>query len=189
MEGEIIQKLNDFLNEHSPVTKECQVIYLMVEIRKLIEIFNNRSNYSTLFLYCNWTLHPIIDRTNLLKDMQDLISRIDESIQAGGKFDDKQLVPSDFGSSLIEFSSLGRLKENMQAFFNSINLPLSLFEDVNWGAFRNHLLRVLCEQPIIFKNPSTNIKSICFKFANVGAVQLQVEFVDNGAPFRYIGTL
>ncbi len=34
---EVIDKLNDFLVQHSPLTEECHVVYLMVAVRKILE--------------------------------------------------------------------------------------------------------------------------------------------------------
>ena len=190
MEEEIIGKLRDFLNKHTPMTEECQVVYLMVEIRKLLEIFEPiNHDFLTLRLYCDWSLHTIIDRAKLSLDMRSLIERIDKSITAGATFNNRQHIPSDFGQSLYEFASLSKLKDNMISFFTNISLTDSLFVEKNWESYRNLLLKVLTDQPVIFKDPTTNIKLIRFGFAITGAANLRIEFVDDRPPFAYIGML
>jgi len=56
MEDQIIRKLAVELAE--PMTTERQVVYLLVEVRKLLDRRpKNLPPYPSLKLYCNWTVH------------------------------------------------------------------------------------------------------------------------------------
>ena len=57
---EIIEKLDEFLSSHSPLMEECHIVYLMVEIRKILDHErDHRKNgeFSLLRFYCDWTVH------------------------------------------------------------------------------------------------------------------------------------
>src|SRR3989344_7144973 len=54
---EIIKKLGDFLPAHDPLTEECQVVYLMVEVRKIIDHEKSGATYPLLKFYGDWTVH------------------------------------------------------------------------------------------------------------------------------------
>lgn len=54
----IIDKLDHEL-KHLPIRRESQVVYLLAEIRKVIEHEREHSPgcYEVLELFCNWALH------------------------------------------------------------------------------------------------------------------------------------
>jgi hypothetical protein len=58
MKPDIIAKLAKELKE--PVSSEPQVVYLMVELRKLIELNGDSANYPALKFHCDWIAHPIL---------------------------------------------------------------------------------------------------------------------------------
>ena len=49
---EILEKLQKELNRE--IRDECQVIYILSRIRKILEISDERSKYKMLNFYCNW---------------------------------------------------------------------------------------------------------------------------------------
>ncbi len=53
----IIEKLNRFLTDHNPLAEECHVVYLMVEIRKVIDHEKSNATYPLLKFYSDWTVH------------------------------------------------------------------------------------------------------------------------------------
>ena len=54
MEDSIIIKLKNFLMDHDPVTEECHIVYLLAEIRKLMERTKcNESKFQILRFLCN----------------------------------------------------------------------------------------------------------------------------------------
>lgn len=58
MKPDIIAKLAKELKE--PISSEPQVVYLMVELRKLIELNGDGANYPALKFHCDWIVHPIL---------------------------------------------------------------------------------------------------------------------------------
>jgi hypothetical protein len=54
-EDTIVGKLRMKLQEK--IVSECQIVYILVEIRKLLNLRNQRTAFSILNLYCNWAVH------------------------------------------------------------------------------------------------------------------------------------
>jgi hypothetical protein len=52
---DIITKLQRELAR--PVVSECQVVYLLVEIRKIIDAEPDPRPWKALKLYCDWAVH------------------------------------------------------------------------------------------------------------------------------------
>lgn len=48
---------------------ECQVVYILSRIRKIIELEELRKRYRILNIYCNWCLHTRINNTEDFKDI------------------------------------------------------------------------------------------------------------------------
>ena len=55
MRNAIIEKLRRHLA--GPVDSECKVVYLLCEIRKLLEAHKHDARWFTLRLHCHWALH------------------------------------------------------------------------------------------------------------------------------------
>jgi hypothetical protein len=55
MTKDIVSKLMALLSE--PVDTECKVVYLLAEVRKLLERDDPNHNMGSLWMYCHWALH------------------------------------------------------------------------------------------------------------------------------------
>lgn len=60
MKTAILSKLATELQQD--IQSERQVVYTLVELRKLIELNGDGKNYFALQFYCDWAVHPIMDR-------------------------------------------------------------------------------------------------------------------------------
>jgi hypothetical protein len=69
---EVIRKLRDELIQ--PITSERQVVYLLVELRKLIDLNGDAEKFFALNFYCDWAVHPMMDR----KGAARIVERVDE---------------------------------------------------------------------------------------------------------------
>ena len=61
MKLEILSKLEVELKKG--VKNEYQAVYLLAQIRKVLESENAKGKYKVLNFYCNWALHSKIDKT------------------------------------------------------------------------------------------------------------------------------
>lgn len=64
---ELKEKIRVALNETD--INEYLVVFVMSRIRKLLELENIKSSYKLVNIYCNWSLHTKIDRTDDIKDI------------------------------------------------------------------------------------------------------------------------
>ena len=58
--NEISDKLRAFVDRYCPLTEECHAVYLMVELRKIID--QQQLKLSLLKFYADWTVHSSKDR-------------------------------------------------------------------------------------------------------------------------------
>jgi hypothetical protein len=69
----IIDKLDYFLRKHMPPDEECFAVYLLVEIRKVMEHDKSASNPFLKF-YADWSVHTSKDR--LTPQMEQILNEI-----------------------------------------------------------------------------------------------------------------
>ena len=74
---EIIEKLNKALEED--IKTECQVVYILSRIRKILELLDESDKHIFLKICCSWALHTDMHRTKKLnKELKDVL--INENI-------------------------------------------------------------------------------------------------------------
>jgi hypothetical protein len=161
----IIDKLEDHLAFHMPPTEECHVMYLMAEIRKILEHDNSSDKYPALRFYCNWCVHTHLDRPN--RFMKQAAENIELEIQ--GLMDAK--LPISKGKSLSAFLSMQELRRALAQFLGDNCLPTTLTDGDNWKSFHTLLSDIISEQPILA--PSKKIAE--FVYDDFGNVIIQYE--------------
>ncbi len=147
---EIIEKLKNFLLKHKNLNDECGVVYLMVEIRKILE-HDNEPEYKLLRFFCDWTVHTKKDRK--MEGIVDIVTEIDNLVSSVDKITTYQ------NEQILKFFKMKELRKELTQFFASHSLPDDLCKDNhNWSVFVDSLAWVLSGQPIM--NPIDTIKSI-----------------------------
>lgn len=150
MRAQIIDKLNKFLNERPQIKEECEVVYLMVELRKLLDRErdqNGINSYSLVRFHADWTLHTRKDRVT--PAMKKIMSNIGDSIDTYPKNDD------------IDFLLLPEFRKELTQLLEKYGLRDSFCKNDNeWMDFMMALTQVLADQPII--NPTKDITEFCY---------------------------
>lgn len=132
MEVDIINKLKTYLSleEYS----EPIVVYILVEIRKILENEDNNM-YPLLRFYCNWVLHPKIDR---LSAVRDILNKIAEEHKKG-----------EHGKTDLDFINFIHLNEELKRFFLEKNISTNLLNDrEKWRKFKINLINILKDCPL-----------------------------------------
>lgn len=139
MEEEIVRKLRKALS--GPVKEEKDVVYIMVEIRKLLERSDNKSNYPLLNFYCNWALHTEISR---ISPARQILEKIEKAISSG-KYDPFPVE---------EFISFEDFRKEIKSFLTEYSLPRDLFDFANekWINFRKIFIDILIDCPLTLTN-------------------------------------
>ena len=123
---EILEKLQKELNRE--IRDECQVIYILSRIRKILEISDERSKYKMLNFYCNWALHAKIDRTE----------------PVGNEFRTFLSNPKD-----ENFVYLKYLHTELVEFFTNYKLEAkNFFEKANYLRFMNLIVDICADTPV-----------------------------------------
>jgi len=65
MTKDIVGKLTTLLSE--PVDSECKVVYLLAEVRKLLERDDPEHKMGSLWMYCHWALHVDLESVTTTK--------------------------------------------------------------------------------------------------------------------------
>src|SRR6476661_1859347 len=84
MRNEIVEKLRAELGRG--LQTEAQVVYVLVEIRKLIEHSEHRVRYLSVLFFCDWALHVKMSRQSaflLLREIDEAIEHAATSIRLG----------------------------------------------------------------------------------------------------------
>ena len=144
MKLQIVEKLNVFLINH-PMKEEYEVVYLLVELRKLLDREreqNKPEKYSLVRFHADWVVHTRKD--HITEAMKEIMGKIYESIDT---------YPKDGN---IDFLLLPEFKRELASLLGEYNLPHNFCSNNDeWLDFMVALTSVLADQPIV--NPTTNI--------------------------------
>jgi hypothetical protein len=135
-EQSIIKKLRDILSEE--VDSECKVVYVMVETRKLLEMYPPDPCPFALRLYCHWALHVDLDRPRTTLPFLNRVDEFAASFLEGNK--DISLEHQ----ILQEFIFLQSFREQFKQFLQSYGVPTDVCDvDSRWHEFLQHYSGVI----------------------------------------------
>ena len=136
-----IENLKEFLKNHEIFSENCEVIYLMVEIRKILE-YEGKS-YKTLRFYCNWVLHKELNQEKTTKLLSDIFEP-NVDLKKSGRENARNLK-----SIGKDFFMLKTFRKELSEFFKDHALPMDLLEK-NWWTFGKLLLEIIKDCPVHF---------------------------------------
>lgn len=160
---DLIYKLTRALKR--PVQTECEVVYLMVEIRKLMDRREAerrkevseagrrklKPEFPVLKLFCDWAVHINIEWNREAEPLMREFDRAVESVKAGNG------IPLPF----LEFLSLSHLRDEFARFLNVNGLPPRLVENGDaWDRFLDLYSAVVSDCPITYTNRQIPFKLI-----------------------------
>lgn len=116
--SDIMKKLEEELN--SGIKTEPQVVYLLTQIRKIIERDNLKEQYARLKFHCDWVLHSSMDRAEakaILKEFDAAYGHLSGTV----KLID---LPEPLKSEIDRISKLRSFEEELSKFLAAYGLPL-----------------------------------------------------------------
>lgn len=151
MYSSIILKLKPFLDKKHAFSNERDIVYIMVELRKLIDIYdeikniqrkNEKEHFKFIRFYCDWVVHP--KKTKNINIIEKIINNIiKENSEEKTKKESVKMIYSE------------KLRESLKNLLSDI-YGMSYYEitedDNLWLSFVYHLSNVLEEQPIIISD-------------------------------------
>lgn len=138
----IVDKLDQELR--LPLLRESQVLYIMAEIRKLVEHEqeSDQNAFDVLEFFCNWPLHIKIDRKCNAEKIHLFLRAFD--FREGVSI--QEHVASNFFKEIMH---LARLRSELYNFFLKQALPHDLTANHrNWSAFLYLYTSIVSEVPM-----------------------------------------
>ena len=148
MDRDIVSKLNHELGE--PIISERQVVYILVELRKLLELKGTLDDYWTLKLCCDWAVHPVLDRATA----QVIVSRFDD-YEIKYRRDSVGVSQAEM-PDLVNFVEHRTFRDELIASCQRYDVTASAFADDNsWRSFLVHYTEVVKDCPFEAKSDRT----------------------------------
>jgi hypothetical protein len=167
---EMVNKLYKFLESRIPFDEECHVLYLLVEIRKILDRDKNEK-YPILRFYCDWSVHTEKDR--ITKKMREIMN----SIYCDVRVQIQSPALARAKSKIIDFMYMEDLQAEMKIFLSEYDLPKTLTSQKNnWLEFVKLLVKILADQPI--NRPCADVRTFAFLPASEGCVYGRIDFTN-----------
>jgi hypothetical protein len=148
----ILRKLKQEL--HQDITTECQVVYVLVEIRKAIDQAGDLENYRALDFYCSFALHTRMGRVGARR----ILERFDKAYPL---WISEKEVPRDLQNEIDQTTKLKRFRDEMKAFVTDNGLPTRLFEEPDaWARFIHLYGNIIDECELVLKGDGVKLQFI-----------------------------
>jgi hypothetical protein len=147
MKDELLRKVQHVLDRRT--TREMQVVYLLVELRKLMD----RDDYKdpVLRMFSNWVVHTSLDKraegsTFILSEFDHYIAELRERKRT---------------SHQLQHISLGAFRDALFLCFQHFGLSAKIVTDVaEWKRFSKLYCLIVSECPIVFTASKARLKYI-----------------------------
>lgn len=173
--NKIIEKLKVFLTDHKTFKEECEVVYLMAEIRKVLDLDQSFKS-DCLRFYSNWSLHTDLSKDRTTKFISNMFDQYIDLCKCYEEID------HDIKMAHPNFFKLNDLKSELTKFFTSCSsLPSNLISNnTDWFSFVKLLLSVIEEcQTISTKESSKKIDNLTLIKNEVGVYCYKFSFVNS----------
>ena len=127
MKPDILSKLAAELREK--ISSERQVVYIMVELRKLIELNGDGAQYAAFKFHCDWIAHPLLTGTQArhIVRLFDRYQQLTDHPSSGQAHPDMS-----FMGQLGPVMTMSNLRNELNAFLHTQGLDNSVAdEEVN----------------------------------------------------------
>jgi hypothetical protein len=147
MRNEIIHKIQHVLDRR--ITNEMQVVYLLVELRKLMD--QKAYKDPVLRMFCNWVVHTTLEKradgsTLILSEIDDYMAELHER---------QRLLPHP------KHMSFGTFREALIRCFQSFSLSAKFLTNLaEWKKFFGLYALIVSECPIVFTASKKHLKYI-----------------------------
>lgn len=137
-----IEKLNILLNKKS--LTESDYVFILVLVRKELEIFTKGNNFDHVKLFCDWALHMEIDRNNV---GSSLVADIHKVLDSDRHSHTDKLIKK------VSSSLIGPFRDQLRIFLKENSLAENLVTDEqNWRHFLRNLLEIISPSRVYLKN-------------------------------------
>jgi len=147
----IITKLQAELS--AGIKTETQVVYLMAQIRKIIEQEQSGDKFDFLFFHCNWVLHPQMDR-QFAQAILDKFNQAHIHMVQGIQLTD---LPPSLRKELDPIFSMDMFRYQLITFLQSHGLSWKELSDIFvWSAFIKLYISIIRDCPLVIQSSKTD---------------------------------
>jgi hypothetical protein len=141
VEPDIVRKLIAELGQ--PITSERQIVYILVELRKLLEKNETLDRYRTLKLCCDWAVHPKLNLASA-----QVITKLFDDYEAKYRREAVGVVQANI-PELIEFCEHTRFRGQFVEACEANGIPADAPRDDEWWrSFLTQYSEVVRDCPI-----------------------------------------
>jgi hypothetical protein len=156
---DIVRKLEHELS--LPIESERQVAYILIELRKLLELEKRARNeakqpqdhtYATLQFCCDWAVHPVMDYENGKR----IVRRFDEwqeyldRLHAAKDGDYVTPIREELMREINETLTLARFRDQLARFLAKQGLTNTIATDTDrWTSFLTYYIPIIEDCPLI----------------------------------------
>lgn len=169
MTNEILEKMNKFMSKPYLFQAEEDVVYFLVEMRKLLDILKITDKHKIVKFYADWALHP--SKSQNLDYIDHIISRVNQNPSKGGS----------------EFVLMDDLKMALSKLLTEVKLSNFTISEDLWVYFFYYLAKVLNDQPILWNNrASSRIEYLKFSLGSrTKLIYLDIKIKGTEIPLHY----
>lgn len=142
MRNAIVDKLNRHMQ--NPPKTEPDVVYALVQVRKLLEHEQARSEYKTLTFFCDWVVHTELNRT---EGGKKILKILDDRL---GHYNPKEPWNIDPDGKVHEVVGLDMFNRELNEFCQRLHLSTDWTNDmVSWRKFMLLYGEVVRDVPVV----------------------------------------
>lgn len=156
----IIAKLEALLSKG--ITTEADALYLMVEVRKLLEQQQAKKQYEYLTFHCDWALHASLEGTTAQKILK-LFDAANIHLKTGLELHD---LPGSLKLEIDRISKMRYFEEQLENFLTANHLPaLERTRSDGWIHFLHLYAKIVEDCPLVMttKNQLASIATVTLK--------------------------
>ncbi len=168
MRADIHEKLRSEVE--SGVSRESQVVYILANIRKILELNGNPEEFTHLKFYCNWALHSKLsgsEAQHVLRMLEPIYSYLLK----------RKEVPDN--SDSVKLANMGLFQEKLSTFLQKFAIKDFTRGMNDWVLFMYLYSKVIEDCPLVISSDNPiNIKNVV-----VRAVRAKGQ-IDDHQPYR-----
>ena len=158
MKPDIRSKLNHELRQ--PIRSERQVVYILVELRKLLELRSRTFKrakkpkdytYATLEFCCDWAVHPVMDWENGRRIVRrfNQYEQVLHELTSGGERAKTEPPQPEFLKEMAEIMAMAKFRTQTRQFLQAQRLSPNLAVDnKRWHTFLSYYAAVIEDCPL-----------------------------------------
>ena len=149
----IVTKLNGLLAD--PIDSECKAVYLLCEVRKLLDHVPSPKRPFALNMYCHWALHVDLHGKDTISPF---LKQVDDYVH--GKLVDPEDLRADH-RMVQDFLALDTLRGQFRDFCQSTGIRTDLTDsDERWNEFVKHYAGIIEDGALAIQAQSHGMKHV-----------------------------